>query len=198
MLASLPSRMTVDQFLAWEMLQDEKWELVDGQPVLRETRMMAGGSPRHALMAANIIIALGPRLRGGPCRAYTSDLKVRSQDAVRYPDVTVDCGTAPDAKAAQTPRVLFEVLSPANSTFQQTRLLADYQAIDSVEQVVFVSQDSVEAQCWRRVANGWTLEDFSALDQTITLDSLNTALPLNEIYEAVVFDAHADTSSPSA
>jgi hypothetical protein len=32
MLARKPERMTVPEFLAWEELQEEKWELVDGFP----------------------------------------------------------------------------------------------------------------------------------------------------------------------
>lgn len=189
MLALKTERMSVEAFLAWEETQDEKWELVDGAPHLRRTRMMAGGTPRHAQLAANVLIAIGPRLRGSPCRVYGSDLKVRSDDAVRYPDVTIDCGTRDSAKTAETPRVLFEVLSPSNSTFQQTRLLADYQAIETVEQVVFISQDAAEAQTWRRVANGWTLEDIAGLAAEISLGAIDTHITMAEIYDGVAFDA---------
>jgi Uma2 family endonuclease len=183
-----PDPMSVEDFLAWEQTQDEKWELVDGEPVLRRTRLMAGGTQRHALLAANIIAALHPRLRGGPCRALTSDMKVRTDVAVRYPDVTVDCGTESRSHTAQAPKILFEVLSPSNSTFQQTRLLADYQAIETVEEVVFISQDAAEAQSWRRVANGWTLQDHQGLEAEIPIQSLGFALPMAEIYEGAAFD----------
>lgn len=180
--------MSVEAFLAWEEAQEEKWELVDGEPMLRRTRMMAGGTPQHALIAANLIIALGNRLRGGPCRVYTSDLKVRSDAAVRYPDVTVDCVTARSAKTAQAPKVLFEVLCPSNSTFQQMRLLADYQAIETVEEIVFISQEAPEAQSWRRVANGWTLHDHQSLESEIPIAALDFALPMAEIFAGAEFD----------
>jgi Uma2 family endonuclease len=183
-----PAPISVEDFLAWEATQEDKWELVDGEPVLRRTRMMAGGTHRHALLAANIIIALGPRLRGGPCRALTSDIKVRSDDAVRYPDVTVDCGTESRSLTAQTPKVLFEVLSPSNSTFQQTRLLADYQAIETVEEIVFISQDAAEAQSWRRVSNGWTLHDHQGLEGEIPIQALGFVLTMAEIYDGADFD----------
>jgi Uma2 family endonuclease len=183
MLAHRHTFVSVADFLAWEAEQPEKWELVDGAPMLRETRLMAGGTPRHARLAANIIAALHPQLRGGPCAAYTSDLKVRSEHAVRYPDVTIDCGTRADAKTAETPRVLIEVLSPSNNTFQQLRLLSDYQSIETVEEIVFVSQDAAEAQSWRRVANGWTLAEHAGLEAIIVLESVPATLPMRAIYE---------------
>ena len=188
MLAPKSDAMTVDEFLAWEETQEEKWELVSGAPVLRETRLMAGGTPGHARIAANVIAALHPRLRGGPCAVYTSDFKVRAVDAVRYPDVTVDCGTDRKAKTAGDPRVVFEVLSPSNNAFVQTRLLTDYQSIETVEQIVFLNQDAPEAQVWRRAANGWTFEAVTSLDATMALPSIGADLPLAEDYEGVTFE----------
>lgn len=180
-------RLTVEAFLAWEALQEEKWELVDGLPVPRVTRLMAGGTFAHARIAANVIIALGPQLRSGPCAALTADIKVRADRAVRYADVTVDCGTAPGSLLAQTPRVMFEVLSPSNDAFQQNRLLADYQSIDTVEQVVFLNQDAAFAQSWRRVANGWTLEEYEGLEAEIPLPTIGADLRLAAAYDGLPF-----------
>jgi hypothetical protein len=107
MLAVKPQRISVDDFLDWELTQDQKWELVDGVPILRETRLMAGGTAKHSQIAVNIMLAIGPQLRGGPCRVYGSDLKVRNATSARYPDVTIDCGTRADAKAFLRPTVHF-------------------------------------------------------------------------------------------
>jgi Uma2 family endonuclease len=135
--------------------------------------------------------ALHPQLRGGPCRVDSSDLKVPNAASARCRDVTIDCGMRADAKAAETPRVVFEVLSPSNSTFQQTRLLADDQKIDNIDQIVFVSQDAAEAQTWRRAANGWMLEDFVGLEREITLPKIAAAVRMADIYDGVVFEAAA-------
>jgi hypothetical protein len=77
--------------------------------------------------------------------------------------------------------MVFELLSPSNGTFQQTRLLADYQAIDTIDQIAFVSQDAPEAQTWRRAANGWMLEDFPGLGAEIALPSVAALLTIAEI-----------------
>ena len=53
-----------------------------------------GGSLRHAQLAANVIGALVPTLRGTSRRAFTADLRVRVIPAAcyAYPDVTTVCG----------------------------------------------------------------------------------------------------------
>ena len=50
---SLPR--TLDEFLAWEARQPERWEFVDGR-----LRMMAGGTVDHARIAMNILATLRP------------------------------------------------------------------------------------------------------------------------------------------
>jgi len=111
---------TWDEHMAWEAEQEEKWELVDGFAVRRSERWSydpatgrTGATQAHNLAVANLIAALSPRLRGGPCRALPSDIKTRVSAGVgRYPDVTVQCGrVAPDSLLASEPRILFEVLS---------------------------------------------------------------------------------------
>ena len=42
-----------------------------------EIYAMAGGTPEHTALCAALIYQLVSKLRGGPCRAYTSDLRVR-------------------------------------------------------------------------------------------------------------------------
>ena len=187
-------RMTVSEFLSWEVAQPEKWELVDGRPVLRRTRLMAGGTVHHAVLAANIIAALKPRLRGGPCAPIGSDVRVENpRGVVRYPDVTVDCGRrGPGELLLHDPRVIFEVLSPSNTFSQQLRLLEDYQAIESVAQIVFVSQTEALAHVWTRAGAGWSRSDQEGLGAVILLESIGCELPLAEVYEGVAFTASAN------
>jgi Putative restriction endonuclease len=70
--------MTLAEFLAWEERQAE----FDGvRPVA-----MTGGTRAHATVQANLAIVIGGRLRGGPCRFYGSDLKIKTgDDHIRYP-----------------------------------------------------------------------------------------------------------------
>ena len=55
---------------------------------------MAGASPRHSLIAANIVAQLVVQLRKRSCTVHSSDLRVKSKATglYTYPDVVVVCG----------------------------------------------------------------------------------------------------------
>jgi Uma2 family endonuclease len=55
---------------------------------------MAGGSARHAAIAARVIALLTTGLRGRPCEVFTSDLRIRVVETGlgTYPDASVVCG----------------------------------------------------------------------------------------------------------
>ena len=57
-------RWTLEEFLAWEERQPVKHEFVDGQ-----VRLMTGVTQAHDRIVTNVVIALGGKLRGSPCRA---------------------------------------------------------------------------------------------------------------------------------
>ena len=135
-------RVSVREFLAMD-LGETKAELVDGMIL-----MMAGGSPRHAAIAANLTIALGNRLRGTGCRPYGSDLAVRTGEAsIRLPDVSVYCrddraADSPSDRLLGDPRVVFEVLSPSTASNDQITKLVEYRALPGVQAVVFVDPEN--------------------------------------------------------
>ena len=55
---------------------------------------MAGGTPEHAAITANVVRLLGNALRGKPCRVYSPDLRVRvkATGLGSYADASVICG----------------------------------------------------------------------------------------------------------
>ncbi len=75
----LPDLSTPEAFAAWVERQPTKYEMAGGRLV-----MMAGGTSPHSLIAANVIAALRPRLRGSRCRTYTSDFLVVIGPTDRY------------------------------------------------------------------------------------------------------------------
>ena len=70
---SLP-RLTPDDYLGYEQ-QQLRHELVDGY-----LYAMTGASDRHEEIALNLAAALRTHLRGGPCRVYKGNLKIRVAD----------------------------------------------------------------------------------------------------------------------
>ena len=69
-----PESWTVDEFLAWEREQEERYEYVDGV-----IRMMVGGTLDHNTIIGNVSSALRSQLKGGPCRVFVEGVKVSSE-----------------------------------------------------------------------------------------------------------------------
>ena len=68
---ALKAPATLDEFLAWEEEQPERYEFLDGV-----VRMMTGGTEDHDRLSVNLIRLLANALRGGPCSVHASNLKV--------------------------------------------------------------------------------------------------------------------------
>ena len=64
--------VSVEDYLALEASSPLKHEYLGGEVVA-----MAGASVRHNIIAGNVFGELRAMLRGGPCRAHISDLKLR-------------------------------------------------------------------------------------------------------------------------
>jgi Uma2 family endonuclease len=72
MVQATTSHMTPDEFLAWEREQrDELHHYVRG-----EIFALSGGSARHSYLGAQMIGLLRQGLLGGPCNAFTADLRI--------------------------------------------------------------------------------------------------------------------------
>jgi Uma2 family endonuclease len=174
-LASNPAYalMDVEDFLDLD-LGDRKAELVDGM-----IYMMAGGSPRHAALSANLIIALGNKLRGSGCRPYGSDMPLRTRDrSIRFPDVTVYCGGAGTDRLLDNPKVVIEVLSPSTRGNDEFVKLHEYLALSTVDYVVLVDPDRLRMRRVDRDGTGDWLAEGSALD----LPTLGISLSADEVF----------------
>lgn len=183
MSEAIPRGWSLDEFLVWEEQQDERYEFVDGQPV-----MMAGGTQAHALIATNLISILRPMLRGSPCRPNGSDLRVPvpSTGNARYPDVTIDCGKFDrSAHDASAPTVVFEILSEATKWYDQTKKLKDYETVATIHQYICVSQEEARVSIWLRDAGGRLVaqNDLVEIEDKLSIVGLREPLRIADIYE---------------
>lgn len=152
---------------------------------------MAGGTPEHAAMAAEVIGQLRERTQGGPFRVFTSDLGVRviATGLATYPDASVVCGRTerdPDKKTNVTnPRVLVEVTSDSTEDYDRGEKLAHYKLIPTLEAVVIVSHREARIEVWSRAANSdvWS-SAVAGPDQTASVPALGCDLDVNAIWLA--------------
>lgn len=77
-----------------EYLQVEEGSTIKHEFLDGDIFAMAGGTPEHAAVAANVIATLHRQLAGSGCRVYSSNLRVRvsATGLTTYPDVTIVCG----------------------------------------------------------------------------------------------------------
>ncbi|WP_375459117.1 Uma2 family endonuclease [uncultured Enterovirga sp.] len=195
MASSVLRAWTVDDFFAWQERQDERYELVGGLPL----RMLAGASNRHDDVVANIIIALGNRLRGSGCRPFTGDGAVETYPGqIRRPDAGVDCGRRdPNGYRAADPRLVVEVMSPSTRDFDAIGKLTEYKAIEGLEHILYVEPNHPEVLAYSRGAErNWTRARIEVLDGSVPLPALGIELPLAEIYDGVVFPPSSSRFPP--
>jgi Uma2 family endonuclease len=188
MSLALSNPMTLAEFLAWEDRQPLRHEF-DGVRAAAKT----GGTHAHAVIQANLAIAIGGRLRGGPCRFYGSDLKIRTgEDHIRYPDGFVACGPRENNSVlVSDPVVIFEVLNPSTAAIDRIVKAREYEATPSIQRYVMLEQDRIGATVYARIGNGWTHEILVA-DSTLALPEIGVVLALAELYEGLVFAAEED------
>jgi len=180
MNVALRTLMTLDEFLAWELRQEHKWEFDGLRPVA-----MAGGTAEHSALQRNLAISIGGRLRGHSCQFYGSDLKLRTEHSVRYPDGMVVCGPVPrGATYVETPTVVFEVLSPSTSSMDRIEKNREYAAVPSVRRYVMLEQDRVAATVFERSGGDWVGHLLIA-GEALVLPEIGLTLPVDELYEGV-------------
>lgn len=185
--------MTPEEFFAWHEQQEERYELVDGYPVLKFDNgpdMMAGATAAHDQIVVNLITGLRQRLRGGPCRVKSADQATRTaRGNLRMPDVTIDCGRfVPSSYESIEPAVVFEVLSPSTRRSDLLRKVDEYQNVLSLRHFVILEPGRVWAIVWSRTAGGWGSDVHEDLSLELSLPAVSVSLPMAEIYEDVEFE----------
>jgi Uma2 family endonuclease len=176
-------RYSFADYLAFEEGSNTKHEFLDG-----EIYGMAGGTPEHAALSVAVSSILHGQLRGGPCRAYSSDLRVRvlASGLATYPDVTVICGELerdPESPTtAVNPRVVVEVLSEGTEAYDRGQKLEHYRRIPSLAAVVLVSHRTPAIEVWERASDEtWRRREFGPAEEAV-IEALPARLPVDEVY----------------
>lgn len=187
-MATFPYRSflpVTDYFELDRSTSDGRYEYIDGIAY-----MLAGGSLRHSIIGMNIGAALRERLRGGPCRAYSSDARVRlSESRYVYPGVTVSCNEL-DRDQGDTirfPRLIVEVLSPNTEGYDRGDKFAFYRECPSLQEYLLINTRYPLIELFRRGKDElWTLHTFGPGDE-VHLCSLDLRFPATLVYEDVDF-----------
>lgn len=185
--------ISVTAYLENEKVSDLRSEYIDGHclPII-------GGGRAHDLLCARLARLLRQGVAEAGCKLYRASFKVRirSGDAERfyYPDFQVasdtpSCGEQPCVERIEqpdyleSPKLVLEVLSPTSKERDRDVKATDYQQIDSLQELVLVSDDS-ECIEIRRRDNGWAVETYGC-GERFSLQTIATELAVTDIYEVL-------------
>jgi Uma2 family endonuclease len=191
--------ITEQEYLAFEEASDIKHEYVNGEIYALENddgeiHGMAGTSENHNLITGNLFFHLraASRGKGGKCKVFASDMKLRTEDgdAYYYPDVMLTCNdNRRDEFYKNHPCFIAEVLSKSTRTIDRREKWETYQKIPSLRYYLLVDSLQQKIDYFVRDDKGeWfyaELEDGEML--TIECDDYHAVLTLADIYEDVIF-----------
>lgn len=177
--------ITPEEYLASERISQTKHEYLAGV-----VYAMAGASRGHNRIVGNIARELSSQLRGKPCEAFSSDMRLTIQNGSTefyyYPDVVVDCSGS-TRNMVEEPTVVVEVLSPDTERVDRGEKLNNYQNLPSLKAYVLVDQFHAAVTVYRREGDNWCMDFFGEKNAVIELPSIGCALPLSAIYERMHF-----------
>jgi Uma2 family endonuclease len=181
MNVALRQPWTVERFLAWEELQDLRYEFDGIGPVA-----MTGGTEAHAMIHAALLAAVGTRLNRRPCRILGSDLKLVTVDRVRYPDAMILCSPVqPQRSTVQDPIIVFEILSRSTASIDLIGKNREYAAIPSIQRYVVLEQTEIAAIVFSRKGEDWVTEIVTGGDAILALPEVGVEFPLAELYRDI-------------
>jgi Uma2 family endonuclease len=171
---------TPEDYLDLERDADTRHQYVDG-----EIFAMAGASREHVTVSLNVASLLKSRLRGGPCRAFIADMKLRVEaaNAFYYPDVFVTCDRRDLAAwdVMHHPTLVVEVLSPSTASFDRGLKFSHYRSLESLQEYLLIDPNARTTELYRRTPQGWQRQDPE--QDAVHLQSLGVSLALTDLFE---------------
>lgn len=189
----LPTTMTPEAYLAWELEQDTKHEYEYGEIIA-----MTGGKLDHNEITITLITLIHNHLLGQGCWVLGCDAKVMPQMGVfYYPDVVVSCDDRdrPAREFLQYPCLIAEVLSPSTESRDRGQKFQNYRQMDTLQEYLIIDCDRPSIEIYRRNQNNnWELihifsnqPDFATTNPQIDLTSINLHFSLAELYQNIEF-----------
>jgi Uma2 family endonuclease len=155
---------------------------------------MAAGSPEQALIAANMIRAIGNAIDGSGCFVYTGDLmvEVESMNSYLLPDLAVICGKSEKSTivpgSVKNPKLLVEVLSDSTRNRDQGIKWFHYRMLPGLNEFITVEQNKpLVFVHTRNDAGEWVQAAYGSMEDIVGIKSLGIAVSMRAIFAGVEF-----------
>ncbi|MBV9201258.1 MAG: Uma2 family endonuclease [Alphaproteobacteria bacterium] len=181
-------RMTLEEFLRWDVGIDTRYELINGFPVA-----MAPPAEAHRILAVRLVSRIDAALASRrPCDAQIQPGVVRPDRADSYyvPDITVTCEpNEPSRQAMIDPILIIEFLSSSTERSDHRLKLPVYQNIRSVREIMLIDVDSYHAELYRRENDHWGIQLVRGAETALPLVSVDLQISMSELSEGIAISA---------
>jgi Uma2 family endonuclease len=181
--AARQTKMTPEEYLAFERASDQKHEYVDG-----EVFAMAGGTYDHSLIGQNVTRELGNALLERPCDVHGSDMRIKVAASSRYfyADALVVCGQPIFEDDAHdtilNPKLVVEVLSDSTERYDRGEKFTHYRKLESLEDYVLVSQTEPLVEHYHREPLGAWLYRALGPGERLVLAAFGCEIAVDRLY----------------
>jgi Uma2 family endonuclease len=177
--------LSPEEYLEIERQNEHKSEYCSGAMFA-----MSGVTRRHDRINTRLAFLIAQHLQGKRCEDFSANMRVLATPSglYTYPDLSVVCEEPQFADGhfdtLTNPALLVEILSPSTENYDRGKKAKLYRGIPSLQELLFIAQDSYEVELYRRQADGtWSLMEAKGQDGVIALTSIGYTLSLGELYE---------------
>lgn len=177
-------RYTIEEYLEMENAATEKHGYYKG-----EIFAMSGAKLHHNIITTNILVALGNKLKGKPCRPFGSDMRIHipKNTLFTYPDISVICGEVEsrdnDDMNFLNPTAIIEVLSPSTKNYDRGEKFRLYRDIATLKEYILVDSETIGVEAFHINSSGhWELSEYRDISYSLNIRAIDVVLPISEIY----------------
>ena len=181
---------TPEEYLEFEVNSEERHEYINGEVIC-----MAGGTPNHGRIALNFGSALNFGLKRQPYDVFVTDQRVwiPKKRIYTYPDVIVVQGELQLQENRKdtivNPLLIVEVLSKSTRNYDKDEKFSAYRTIPTFQEYILIDQYTMQVeQYFKTGKNSWNFSEYFDANETLSLNSINFEITLEDIYDRVEFE----------
>jgi len=188
------NKVSVQDYLAMLSKTDAKLEYHDGYIFNPNIENMAGGTPNHGFICANIIYSIKSEIKSKnlKCNIGSSDLKlyIPAFNTFYFPDAMMVCDPIQtdekDENAIVNPTLIVEVLSKSTGMRDRGEKFMKYRSIRSLTEYIVIEQDKILVDIYfKNNAGNWELRSYNNINEKITLPISKLEIDLSDIYSNI-------------
>ncbi len=181
---------TPEEYLEFEVNSEERHEYINGEVIC-----VTGGNPNHNQIALNFGGTLNFALKRQPYRVFVTDQRVwiPEKRIYTYPDVMVVQGELQLQEGRKdtitNPSMIVEVLSKSTRSYDKDEKFSAYRTIPTFQEYLLIEQYTMKVeQYFKTGKNSWTFSEYYDANETLSLNSINFEITLEDIYDKVEFE----------